>query len=133
MKPEGLEARVVDMALHGEIQACVTGEVLAEYSDVLRRDKFGPFRERAEMLLAGIEAVALRVVAGETVTAASDDDDNRFLECAAAGNVEYLITGNLRHYPSEWRSTLVVNARGFIDQHGSPATQRTTRRSARLL
>ncbi len=101
---------------NGEIQACVTGEVLAEYSDVLRRDKFGPFRERAEMLLAGIEAVALRVVAGETVTAASDDDDNRFLECAAAGNVEYLITGNLRHYPSEWRSTLVVNARGFIER-----------------
>ena len=113
LKPEGLEARVVDMALAGEAQVCVTAEVFDEYRDVLRRDKFRACRERAEELLARMERCALTVEAGEVVTAASDDDDNRFLECAAAGHAEYLITGNLRHYPSEWGTARIVNARGF--------------------
>ena len=107
---------MVDMALRGEIQVCVTKAVLDEYRDVLRRDKFRASIERAEELLAGMESRALLVVCEETVTAASDEDDNRFLECAAAGRAEYLISGNLRHYPAEWGSALVVNARGFIDR-----------------
>jgi putative PIN family toxin of toxin-antitoxin system len=116
LKPAGLEAQVVDAALRGEIQACATQAVLDEYADVLHRDKFRACRERAEMLLAGMERCALRVEAGEAVTAAADEDDNRFLECAAAAGAEYLITGNLRHYPAAWGSMLVVNARGFIER-----------------
>jgi putative PIN family toxin of toxin-antitoxin system len=116
LKAEGLEARVVDMALRGEIQVCVTGEVVDEYADVLFRDKFRACRERAELLLAGIQNCAVKVFAAEAVTAASDEDDNRFLECAVAANAEYLITGNLRHYPSEWGLTRVVNARGFNER-----------------
>jgi predicted nucleic acid-binding protein len=56
----------------------------------------------------------VRFTAGEHLTAASDEDDNRFLECAAAAGAEYLVTGNLRHYPAAHGSTQVVNARGFF-------------------
>ena len=66
-----------------------------------------------------IEACAVAVPPGELVAAASDEDDNRFLECAASGNAAYLITGNLRHYPAAWTPTNIVNARSFID--GLPA------------
>jgi len=30
----------------------------------------------------------------------SDKSDNRFLECAVAGNADYLVTKNIRHFPS---------------------------------
>jgi putative PIN family toxin of toxin-antitoxin system len=115
LKPEGLEAQVVEMACSGKLQACVTAEILAEYEDVLLREKFRAFRERAESVLARIQTAALLVVAAETVTAASDEDDNRFLECAQAAGAEFLITGNLRHYPASWASTRIVNARAFTE------------------
>jgi predicted nucleic acid-binding protein len=67
-------------------------------------------------MLTALGACMLPVTAAETVSAATDEDDNRFLECAAAAGAEYLVTGNLRHYPAEWARTQVVNARGFVDR-----------------
>jgi putative PIN family toxin of toxin-antitoxin system len=116
LKPGGLEARVVDMALSGFIEACVTTAVFDEYADVLRRDRFRACRERAEAILSGIGQCATQVNAGETATAALDEDDNRFLECAAAADAEYLITGNLRHYPAAWGRARIVNARAFTER-----------------
>jgi uncharacterized protein len=106
LKPGGLEGRIVAMATEGALQAFVTEEVLAEYRDVFDRDKF-----RA----AEFELKAALVVAEARVSAATDEDDNRFLECAAAASADYLITGNLRHYPAAWGSTKIVNARRFFD------------------
>ncbi len=114
LKPEGLEARVVEMAMNGAVEAYVTPEVMEEYRDVLRRDKFRAVHQRAETVLAGMERAARRVVASEAADGALDEDDNRFLECAAASNAEFLITGNLRHYPAAWAAAQVVNARMFF-------------------
>ena len=116
LKPDGLEARLVDMAIAGTLDACVSPETWAEYQDVLLRDKFKTTRRRAELILRSLEARVLRVIPGERLTAASDQDDNRFLECAAAAGAKYLVTGNLRHYPPAHGSTQVVNARSFFDQ-----------------
>jgi uncharacterized protein len=123
LKPGGLESDMVEWALSGRIAACVTDEVWAEYADVLLRDKFRSFRECAETMLTALEARVVRVIAREAVSAATDEADNRFLECAAAAGAVYLVTGNLRHYPPEWAGTLVVNARGFHDRE--PVTVRS--------
>ena len=112
--PGGLESQIVQMVLGGRITACISPAVWAEYRNVLFRDKFAPMRTKAEALLANLESVAVKVQPGEVVIAASDEDDNRFLECAAAAGAAYLITGNLRHYPAEWGSLRIVNARGFL-------------------
>jgi putative PIN family toxin of toxin-antitoxin system len=115
LKPAGLEAQMVDRALAGELVACVTEEVWAEYQDVLLREKFRAVRVRAEWMLASLEPVVVRVEGGEPVTVATDEDDNRFLECAAAARAAFLVTGNLRHYPAAFGETAVVNARLFLD------------------
>ena len=49
------------------------------------------------------------------LSVASDPTDNRFLECADAARADYLVTGNKRHFPKQWRQTLVVNARQLIE------------------
>jgi hypothetical protein len=48
------------------------------------------------------------------VFAANDPSNDKFLECADAARADYLITGNLRHFPRFWKSTKVVTAREFI-------------------
>lgn len=117
-KPDGLEARVADLAVTGAITACVSAEVLAEYRDVMSRPKLAAVGGRAREILAVLERTAVFVESTSRVTESIDDGDNRFLECAEAASAEYLITGNLRHYPEMWGvapgKTRVVNARTFL-------------------
>jgi uncharacterized protein len=108
------------MALEAVVTACITEEVWQEYEDVLFREKFAGVRMRAEGMLREFGAKAMRVRAVDPLSVASDEDDNRFLECAAAAEAEYLITGNLRHYPAEHWITRIVNARSFITPHAVP-------------
>jgi putative PIN family toxin of toxin-antitoxin system len=114
LKPDGLEAAMVEMGIAGRILICVTDEVWAEYREVLFRAKFHAVRARAEEILDALENGAERVRVSAKVLAAADEDDNRFLECAQAAKARYLVTGNLKHYPAEWNGTRVVNARGFM-------------------
>ena len=116
-KADGLEARVVGMVLAGAVTACVNDAVWAEYMEVSGRGKFAKKRGEIAGMLEGLGARGMRVGAGvlELGERASDDDDNRFLECAVAAGADYLITGNLRDYPGECRRTRVVNAREFLN------------------
>jgi predicted nucleic acid-binding protein len=51
------------------------------------------------------------VVSPAVRAAAGDPDDNQFLECAEAAQADYLVTGNIRHFPEVWKET----PREFID------------------
>ncbi len=126
MKAGGLEARLTEMAVAGAIELCVTKEVMGEYVDVLNRRKFVTWRESGSRLLEAFGRVAAFVHPKTRIEAAKDPDDNRFLECAEAAGADYLVTGNLRHYPAEWGSTKIVNARNFFELTGM--TERTDSR-----
>jgi predicted nucleic acid-binding protein len=48
-----------------------------------------------------------------------DPADNKFLECALACQADFLITGNIRHFPfKEFHQTRVVNPGDFIELIG---------------
>jgi putative PIN family toxin of toxin-antitoxin system len=113
--PTGLEAKIVTLALSGTVTACVSPMVLGEYRDVLLRPKFAGFRGLAIQTLTEFERTALLVNPTEAVKVSTDDDDNRFLECAVAAKAEFLVTGNLRHYPDSFGPTRIVNGRGFFE------------------
>jgi putative PIN family toxin of toxin-antitoxin system len=114
--PGGLEAQVADLAITGKITACISPEIMDEYRDVLTRPKLAAVAGRAAQLLDALErtAFACPKATRTRVTASIDEDDNRFLECAEASCAQYVITGNLRHYPAQWGNTYVVNARTFL-------------------
>ena len=63
----------------------------------------------------------------ETITACSDSDDNIFLECAHAGCADYLVTGNLKHFPPSWGTTLIVAPRRFRTSSGWKLSQHMNR------
>ena len=117
-KEGGNEDRVIGLALSGAVTSCVTAEILAEYAEVLARPKLAKVRSRADELLQALLSQALTVTAAAKLAVCTDPDDNRFLECAEAAGAEYLITGNLRHYPGNRGNTRVLNARTFLDTVG---------------
>jgi predicted nucleic acid-binding protein len=45
---------------------------------------------------------------------AKDPDDDKFIECADAARADYLVTGNLRHFPRFWKRTKVITSREVI-------------------
>ena len=123
LKPDGLEAGVVESVIAGRLEMWVTGEIWAEYEEVFMRRKFEGLREASRRMLVALDVKAQRIRAEVVVTAALDEDDNRFLECAVAAQADFIVTGNLRHYPAEWGCTRIVNARGF--QHFLDAAGQT--------
>ena len=61
-----------------------------------------------------IRPASILVVLARTLSVSNDEPDNRFLECAETAHAEFLITGNKRHFPRQWKITEVVNAREFL-------------------
>jgi len=71
----------------------------------------------AALTPGGLEAGVVSAATTQPVAVlktAIDPDDNRFLECAEAARADFLVTGNLRHYPAECGVTRTVNARQLL-------------------
>ena len=114
LKPAGLEAMVLLLALGSQHNLCVSPSILAEYDDVLRRPRLKLQREEVDATLGAIRRISRIVEPAHRLTISPHESDNRFLECAEAANARYLVTGNKRHFPEQWKSTRIVNAREFF-------------------
>jgi putative PIN family toxin of toxin-antitoxin system len=115
LQPLGPPAQVFGLAIGGSIQLCVSASVYAEYEEVISRPRF----RRSEDIIAGalqaIREKGLWVRPTEAILACSDPDDDVFLECARAAQANYLVTGNLKHFPTSWSGTQIVTARQLLD------------------
>ncbi len=115
LQPLGPPAQVFLLALSGSIRLCVTGEVYAEYEEVIRRPRF---RGDESVIVAALDSIREKgfwVRPTETIRACADPDDDIFLECAQAARAAYLVTGNTKHFPTTWRETRIVAARQFLE------------------
>ena len=83
------------------------------YEEVLKRPRLAIVK--VADAIARVRAIVSVVKAGVRASAASDPDDNQFLECAVAAQDHYLVTGNIRHFPEVWKETRIVTPREFID------------------
>jgi uncharacterized protein len=115
LKPEGLERVSLVFALTAPARLYVSPDILEEYERVFSKPhlRLSPARIRQVMNLVKSRAVLVRPRQRLQVT--PDPDDNVFLECAAEARVDYLITGNKRHFPRFWKSTKIVNARELLE------------------
>jgi uncharacterized protein len=96
-------------------QLGVSGDVYAEYEEVIRRPKFMREETIIESALRAIRQNGFWVKPSEKVRACSDPDDDIFLKCAQAERAHYLVTGNLKDFPAKWADTQIVTARQFLD------------------
>ncbi len=99
LKPESLPASLVALALAQRVQLCVSPPILVEYTAVLHRPKFGFAAASIDAFLSEVTCVAVLVHPTMHLSVATDETDNRFLECAREAGAAYLVTGNLRHFP----------------------------------
>ena len=115
LQPLGPSAQILLLALDGPIQLCVSGVVYAEYEEVISRPRLKRSPEVIAGALQAIRENALWFRPTEKIAVCPDPDDNAFLECALAATANYLVTGNLKHFPASWAGTVVVPPRKLLD------------------
>lgn len=119
--PNAATVQVVSKMILGEITPVYCKEILAEYREVLGRRKFHFPKDVVEQMLAVIERYGLYVTPGQTQVHLPDEKDLPFYNVVweKHGDGAYLVTGNLKHFPTE---PFIVTARqllGIIEKSGS--------------
>src|SRR5262249_34598463 len=116
LQPFGPSGQIVRLVASGDLVLCHDSRVLAEYQEVLLRAKFRFDRERVGSLLEQIRADGIPVSARPLAIRLPDPDDEPFLEIALAGEVQYLVTGNGKHYPAAaCQGIVVLSPRSFVE------------------
>ncbi len=77
----------------------VSDALLEEYKDTLRKPKIRAYHQQSDTTIAAFirrfRKIAIVVTPTETLTVVHDDpDDNKILECAVAGEADYIVTGD---------------------------------------
>ena len=107
----GNEALLVMAINQGLVTPCFSPEVLEEYSDVLRRPRFGFTADEVDALLGMFHRRGTLLNAVPIARISPDPGDDKFIACAISGKADFLVTGNKRHYPqSQQTGAKVVNA-----------------------
>ena len=116
LSPFGPPGVIVGLIAAGRLRPCYDARILAENNEVLRRPAF-PFRgNEVTALMAQICAGGELITAEPLPVRLPDPDDEPFLEVAASAIVEFLVTGNLKHFPRDrLQGVRVVSPRKFLD------------------
>jgi putative PIN family toxin of toxin-antitoxin system len=114
LRPEGLQRTVLLLAMTRPARLYVTAPILTEYQQVLSRPRFRLPKGQRQQFLQLLKNRTHLVAPARRLEITTDPDDNMFLECAEAGRVDYLVTGNLRHFPRFWRQTKIITSREFL-------------------
>ena len=110
-----LPASLLSSALEGKVALFVSEELLREYQGVLERPKFKLGKREVGNLMRLITEKATIVRPTKKLAKIKKDPaDNRILECALEAQVDFIVTGNKRHFPFEkFHTAKVVNPQQF--------------------
>ena len=117
LKPQGLEDQVLRLALTGKLLLllCTSPSVLVEYARVVPAPKFKLKPDQIVTALEQLEKASSLFHPSQTLKISDDEADNRFYECADAAHAAFLVTGNLKHFKKDHKTTRIVTARQLLD------------------
>jgi uncharacterized protein len=101
LNPHGNPGRVVDAILSERVTVLYDDRIVDEYRDVLRRPTFGFSRADVDTLVDFIEINGESIESPPLQVVLPDPDDLPFLEVAAAGSADGLVTGNVKHFKAQ--------------------------------
>jgi putative PIN family toxin of toxin-antitoxin system len=119
----GVPHEVVVKRLEGEYQIIVSVATLTEFRETLLKypERFDMDEDEVQQEVETIRYFAEFVNPDEQITAVeADPDDDKFLEAAVAGDVDYLVSGD-RHLLGlgTFRGIEILEPRTFYEQLGA--------------
>ena len=100
-RKDAATVKVVEAMFDGEIVPLYHEEIIAEYDEVLHREKFHFDEELIQMVLLAVRQYGVEVFPQPTGEILVDMDDLVFYEVAMEKREDdaYLVIGNQKHYP----------------------------------
>ena len=102
---------VMDYILSRKVTPLYNDEIIQEYTEVLRRTKFGLPGNLVDAIVDTIKAIGLSMDRTATNETLPDPKDLIFYEVALSKEDGWLVTGNKRHFP---KSPIVVTPSEFL-------------------
>ena len=109
---EAATAKVVRLLLEQEFVPLYDADIIAEYEDVLHRSKFPILKETADALISFIIENGIESSRVDFAESMPDEDDRVFYEVSLSQEDSFLVTGNLKHYPTSPR---VITPADFVN------------------
>jgi len=112
----GNEALLLMAINQGLVTPYFSPEILNEYRDVLLRPRFGFPAKEVDALLDMLRRRGNLLDQVPVTHASPDPDDDKFIACALAGEADFLVTGNKRHFPQTLPAgASIVNAAELLE------------------
>ena len=114
---KGNEFELLKLAKLGKIELVLSPQILKEFREVISRPKFGFSKEQVISVLKQIISISTIIISFTKVNTIKEDPcDNRILECAETGKVNYIVSGddhllNLKQY----KGVKIVRTRFILD------------------
>ena len=109
---ESATAKVVRLLLDQGFIPMYDADIIAEYEEVLHREKFPILPNVADALISHIIENGIEASRADFPESMPDEDDRVFYEVSLNHEDSFLVTGNLKHYPTSPR---VITPAAFID------------------
>ena len=104
ISPKGAPAKIIELiVLNEDFIMCYNADILAEYQDVLTREKFDKYKFNPDEIANFIKKAEEIGFLVEPLTSnifMPDESDRIFYDTATEAEA-ILITGNIKHYPPE--------------------------------
>lgn len=91
----GNEFELMRLAKEGKIRIILSLPIIEEFKEVISREKFGFSARQIEQVTKLLFDVCDIVIPTVHLSVIKDDpDDNKLIECAVSGNVDYIVSGD---------------------------------------
>ena len=102
LKHDSIPGEILDLVISKTIVPLLNKEIIEEYEDVLKRNKFGFDNAEVDNLIANLKTNSIFLEREQTLEEFIDEDDIVFYEIVMSARHTmdaFLITGNIKHYP----------------------------------
>lgn len=102
LKHDSIPGEILDLVISKTIVPLLNKEIIKEYEDVLKRNKFGFDNVEVDNLIANLKTNSIFLEREQTLEEFIDEDDIVFYEIVMSARHTmdaFLVTGNIKHYP----------------------------------
>ena len=112
---------VLELAERGDIDSVTSPDIIDELEDVLSRERLLFESEQIDEVVGKILSMSELVVSEMDLEAVEDDpDDDKILECAVAGNADYIVSGDSHLLDiEEYRGVEILSPDEFLSTRNS--------------
>lgn len=116
LRPKSIPAQVLDLVVSRHVQLALDHRIFAEYQEVLARPEFAFPPDQVRTVLDFVWQSSERILAVPLPLQLPDAEDLMFIEVAVNSLASALVTGNIKHFPTNQRHGVnVCNPREFLE------------------